>query len=101
MVKEDKVVVLECIGGVDENSHKLNRNPTTNLSNVESVHLRYDNDLVENDELHLTIIAIQTHKWKPNNRNSICWGFFAINDNFFIDIKNPKMLQRIICRSTP
>jgi hypothetical protein len=58
MVEEDKVVVLESVGGVDEDSHKLNKNPTTNLLDVENVHLQYDNDLVENDELHLIVIAI-------------------------------------------
>jgi len=38
------------------------RNPTTNLLDVENVHLQYDNHLVECDELHLTIITIQAHK---------------------------------------
>jgi len=39
MAKEDKVVVLENVGGVDENNHKLSRNPTTSLLDVENVHL--------------------------------------------------------------
>ncbi len=90
MVKEDEIMVLESVGGVDENSPKLNMNSTTRFSNVESVHLvQCDNDLVENDELHLATITIQAHKWKPNNKNSICWGLFAINDNFPIAFKNP------------
>jgi hypothetical protein len=58
MVEKDKVVVLESVSGVHEDSHKLNMNPTTNLLDVESDHLQYDNDRVENDELHLTVIAI-------------------------------------------
>jgi hypothetical protein len=41
MAKEDKVVVLESVGGVDEDIHKLDGKLKTNLSNV------------ENDELHL------------------------------------------------
>jgi hypothetical protein len=28
-------------------------------------------------------------------------GFFAINDNFLVDLKNPQMLCCIICRPTP
>lgn len=52
MAKEDIVLVLENIGGVDEDIHMLSENPTTNLSNVESIHLQCDNDLVENHELH-------------------------------------------------
>jgi hypothetical protein len=76
MVEEDEVMVLKNIGGVDEDSHKLNENPTTNLSNVESIHLQCENDLVDNDDLHLAVIVAQAHKWKPNNKNSICWGGF-------------------------
>jgi hypothetical protein len=52
MAKEDIVLVLKNIGGVDEDIHMLSENPSTNLSNVERVHLQCDNDLVENDELH-------------------------------------------------
>jgi hypothetical protein len=62
MAKEDIVLVFENIGGVDEDIHMLSKNPTTNLSNVERVHLQYDNDLVENVELHLVIITTQAHK---------------------------------------
>ncbi len=39
MAKEDIVLVFENIGGVDEDIHMLSKNPTTNLSNVENVHL--------------------------------------------------------------
>jgi len=39
MAKEDKVMVLESVGGVDENSHKLSWNLITSLSDVKSVHL--------------------------------------------------------------
>jgi hypothetical protein len=39
MAKKDEVVVLESVGGVDEDSHKLSENPTTNLSNVENIHM--------------------------------------------------------------
>jgi hypothetical protein len=60
MVEEDKVVVLESVGGVDEDNQS--KNPTTNLLDVENVHLQYDNDLVKCDELHLTIITVQAHK---------------------------------------
>ncbi len=58
MAKEDEVMVLESVGGVDENSHKLSWNLITSLLNVENVHLWCDNNLVKNDELHLVAIAI-------------------------------------------
>jgi hypothetical protein len=63
MAKKDIVLVLENIGSVDEDIHMLSKNPTTNLSNVENVHLQCDNDLVENDKLHLVVITTQAHKW--------------------------------------
>ncbi len=58
MAKEDEVMVIESVGGVDENSHKLNQNPITSLLDVESVHLQCDNNLVKNDELQLVAITI-------------------------------------------
>jgi hypothetical protein len=72
MVKKDEVVVLENVGGVDEDTHRLSENPTTNLLDVENVHLQCDNDFVENDKPHLLIITTQAHKWKLDNKNSNC-----------------------------
>jgi ATP-dependent 26S proteasome regulatory subunit len=39
MVEEDEVVVLESVGGVDEDIRELNENLTINLLDVENVHL--------------------------------------------------------------
>jgi hypothetical protein len=39
MVEEDEVVVLESVGGVDEDIRELNKNLTINLLDVENVHL--------------------------------------------------------------
>jgi hypothetical protein len=72
MARKDKVVVLENVGGVDEDTHKLNKNPTTTLLDVENFHLQCDNVFVENDKPHLLVIASQVYKWKPNNKNSNC-----------------------------
>jgi hypothetical protein len=94
-------MVLESVGSVDEATYGLNKNSTTKLLDVENVHLQCYNDLVDDDELHLATIIIQTHKWKPNNKNLICWGFFAINDNSPIDIKKPQMSHYIIYRLVP
>lgn len=63
MAKKDIVLVFENIGGVDEDIYMLNESPTTNLSNVENIHLQCDNDLVKNDELHLGVITTQVHIW--------------------------------------
>jgi hypothetical protein len=82
-------MILENVSGVDEDFHGLNENLTSNSSNVETMHLQCDNYLVRNDELHLATIVAQAQKWKPNNMNSICRGFFVVNDSFPIDLKNP------------
>jgi hypothetical protein len=39
MVEKDEVVVLENVGGVDEDTHRLSGNPTTNLLDVENINL--------------------------------------------------------------
>jgi len=64
-------MVIESVGGVDEDTYGLSNNSTTKLLDVENVHLQCDNDLVDDDELHIAAIIIQTHKWKPNNKNLI------------------------------
>jgi hypothetical protein len=92
MVEKDEVVVLQSVGGVDEDIREPNENLTINLLDIENVHLQCDNDLVENDELHFIPINIvaQVHKWNLNNlRIQFVGVFFAINNNFPIDIKNP------------
>jgi hypothetical protein len=71
------------------------------LLDVENVHFQCDNDLEDDDELHLVAIVIQIHKWEPNNKNSICWGFIAINDDSPISIMNPQMSHCIIYRPIP
>jgi hypothetical protein len=39
MAKEDKVVVFESVGNVDEDFRRLSENPRTNLLDVEIVQL--------------------------------------------------------------
>jgi hypothetical protein len=96
MAKKDEVVVFKSVGGVDEDNHRLSWNPTTSLLDVEIVHLQCDNNLVKTNEQHFLVIAIQAHKWKPDNKNSICLGSFVVNDNFPIDIKNPQEVGSIL-----
>jgi hypothetical protein len=51
--------------------------PIGNLSNVEFVHLKCDYNLLENDDIQLTIVEVQVQQCKPHNMTSICWGFFC------------------------
>jgi hypothetical protein len=39
MAKQDEVMILESVSGVDEDFHGPSENLTANSSNVESVHL--------------------------------------------------------------
>jgi hypothetical protein len=96
MAKGDEVVVLKSVGGVDEDNHKLSGNSITNLLDVENVHLQCDNNLVKINEQHFLAIAAQAHKWKLDNKNSICLGSFVVNDNPPIDIKNPQEVGNIL-----
>jgi hypothetical protein len=96
MAKEDEVVVFKSVGGVDEDNHKLNGNPITNLLDVENVHLQCDNDLVKTNEQHFVAIASQAHKWKLDNKTSNFLGSFVVNDNSPIDIKNPQEVVYIL-----
>jgi hypothetical protein len=52
-------MILESVGGIDEDFCGLNENLTSNSSNVENMHLQGDNNLVKNDELHLATIVAQ------------------------------------------
>jgi hypothetical protein len=37
----------------------------------------------------LVVIQVQVIAWKPHSRTSLCWGFFAINDNLPVDLEKP------------
>jgi hypothetical protein len=39
--------------------------------------------------LQLVTIKAQAILWKPHHWNSICWGFFAMNDYLHVDLENP------------
>jgi hypothetical protein len=64
---EDNIVV-QCVCDIDDElACDANMNPTLNNSNVASIHLQCDDDLLENDEFHLVIIETQIEKWKTLN----------------------------------
>jgi hypothetical protein len=89
---EDNIVVVECVNNIDDKlACDVNMNPNLNNSNVGSIHLQCDDDLLKNDEFHLVIIETQIKKWKNEG------GFFVVNDNMFVDLVNPQMLRCIIC----
>jgi hypothetical protein len=69
------------------------------LLDVEFVHLECDSNLLENDDVQLTIVEVQVQQCIPHNMTSICWGFFVINDNLLIDFENPQMLLCTIYQS--
>jgi hypothetical protein len=43
---------------------------------------------LENDVLQLVVIEVQVAFWKPHHQNSICWVFFSMNVDLFVDFEN-------------
>lgn len=101
MMNDNGVCLFEYVGEVEKdrrtnlifNVPAINATIATNLSNVENVHL-------QNVQV-MQFTCIQTHPatWKPHSWNSICWGFFIVNDNLLVDLVNLQMSRCIIYRT--
>jgi hypothetical protein len=63
-------------------------NLVANTSDIESMYLQCDNDLLKTNEMHFIIIEAQAQKWKARNMNSIGWGLFVVNNNLYVDLAN-------------
>jgi hypothetical protein len=38
-----------------------------------------NDDLLENDDLHIVVIKVQAQKWRTQNKDSISWRLFVVN----------------------
>ncbi len=94
---ENEVFIHESVDGVGKTTNMVNMNPVGSMLNVESVQWQSNNLSSKNDDDKLATKEIDAQQWKPHNRTSICWGFYAINNNMPIDLENPHMLHCIIC----
>jgi hypothetical protein len=47
-ILENEMIIVENVNGMGEIACDLNMNPISNLSNVESIHLKCKNNLLEN-----------------------------------------------------
>jgi hypothetical protein len=67
-----KCFFVESVGEVDEKACEVNKNLTTNLSNVESVHSQFGSHLLKKNELNFVTTDVQASKWKSHKMNFIC-----------------------------
>jgi hypothetical protein len=42
-------------------------------------------------------LHVQIKYWKPHGGNSLCWGFFGVNDNAKVDLENTQIMCYIFC----
>jgi hypothetical protein len=48
--------------------------------------------------MQFTCIQAHAVAWNPHSWNSICWGFFIVNDNLLVDLVKLQMSRCIIYR---
>ncbi len=84
--------LVESVDEVYEKTCDVNKNLTTNLSNVENVHSQFGNHLWKKNELNFVSMDVQASKWKSHNMSFICWGLFIINDSLPIDLENSQIM---------
>jgi hypothetical protein len=51
----------------------------------------------EEENLNLEKLNVQRNKWKGNNLNVLCWGFFYANDSKDTDGDNAQIMRCIFC----
>lgn len=51
----------------------------------------------EEENLNLEKLNVQRNKWKGNNLNVLCWGFFYANDSKDVDGDNAQIMRCIFC----
>jgi hypothetical protein len=93
---ETYVCIIEYVGGVEEGNYTTRITWTFNhvqgnMSNVENVHVQHST-VVHLEVTQLVVIQVQVESWKTHNHNSICWGFFIVNDGLLVNLLNPPML---------
>ncbi len=42
-------------------------------------------------------LQIQRKKWRPHNRNVLCWSFYYVNDNLKINLDVLQMMRCLLC----
>jgi len=84
VMDEANVCIIEYVGGVEEYNYTTRTTWTFNhvqgnMLNVESVHVQHY-IVVRLEVTHLVVKQVQAASWKTHNHNSICWGFFVVDE---------------------
>jgi hypothetical protein len=62
-----------------------------------------ESNVLENDEenmnFFLDLLHSQRKKWRPHNRNVLCWSFLCVNDNKKVTFDAPQIMHYILCYS--
>jgi hypothetical protein len=62
-----------------------------------------ESKVLENDEekmkCFLKLLHSQRKKWRPHNRNVLCWSFLYVNDNRKMTFDAPQIMHYMSCYS--
>jgi hypothetical protein len=50
---------------------------------------------------NLKKLHAQIKIWKPHGRTSLCWSFYGVNDNAYIDLVNTQIMRCILYYQNP
>jgi hypothetical protein len=56
---------------------------------------------LEMNENNLRKLYAQRTLWRGNNRNTLCWAFYCVNDNKEVNAIAPQTMQCIFCHNNP
>ncbi len=46
-------------------------------------------------------LHVQRKFWKRHEKTSLCWAYYCVNDNTYVDLKNPWIMHYILCHNNP
>ncbi len=46
-------------------------------------------------------LQTQRKKWRPHNKNALCWSFYCVNDNLKANFDIHQMMCCLLCHSQP
>jgi hypothetical protein len=88
-----------CINDETEvNQIKEERNNPSLQTKVSRVLRKFDE---EKTKKILQQLQIQRKKWRPHNRNALCWSLNCVNDNLKVNLDVPQMMGCLLCYSQP
>lgn len=44
---------------------------------------------------------VQRKFWKRHGKTSLCWAYYCVIDNTYVDLENPWIMRYILCHNNP